>query len=250
MPSFRLTPIAVAAALWTWPLHGQTVVEFGPDGELIYSPLVLAPVSVFVPELTHAPRLFPIEPLKEKIFVPVAPDEQIFAGPAPADIVHRGAPTLLRVTPFPKPPAPVLDVVPVVEPKLVVPPEPPPAPPPLETILMHGPVNFPAITFETGSATLKDEAYRHIEGIAAALNRSLALRVTIVGHTDDVGSHADNQDLSERRAAAVRAALVVRYGIGEARLATDGRGETEPFMANTSAEGRALNRRVELRQTD
>ena len=72
------------------------------------------------------------------------------------------------------------------------------------------------------------------------------LKLTIEGHTDDVGDAAANQALSERRAAAVKAALVATYGVGGDRLQTAGLGSTKPAMQGATAEARAQNRRVEL----
>jgi outer membrane protein OmpA-like peptidoglycan-associated protein len=70
--------------------------------------------------------------------------------------------------------------------------------------------------------------------------------VEIGGHTDDVGSEVDNQKLSEKRAKAVYDYLVVK-GIKANQLAYKGYGEKAPFTENSSEEGRALNRRTELK---
>ncbi len=67
----------------------------------------------------------------------------------------------------------------------------------------------------------------------------------VEGHTDSVGSDAYNQTLSERRANAVRDVLVNQYGVGGERVNAVGYGETRPVADNASAEGRAVNRRVE-----
>jgi OmpA-OmpF porin, OOP family len=71
----------------------------------------------------------------------------------------------------------------------------------------------------------------------------------IEGHTDSNGSAEYNQDLSERRAKAVREYLVSK-GVAGSRLTAEGVGETRPIADNTNAEGRAQNRRVVLRRTD
>ena len=70
----------------------------------------------------------------------------------------------------------------------------------------------------------------------------------MIGHTDSQGPDAYNQALSERRAASVSNALAGR-GVNRARLAQFGMGETQPVATNDTAEGRAANRRVELRIT-
>jgi outer membrane protein OmpA-like peptidoglycan-associated protein len=67
----------------------------------------------------------------------------------------------------------------------------------------------------------------------------------VEGHTDSVGSDAYNQTLSERRANAVRDVLVNQYGVGSDRVNAAGYGETRPVADNASADGRAVNRRVE-----
>jgi OOP family OmpA-OmpF porin len=70
--------------------------------------------------------------------------------------------------------------------------------------------------------------------------------LAIEGHTDSIGGAASNQVLSERRVAAVREALVRRYGVPPARLVARGFGLTRPIAPNATLEGRARNRRVEL----
>ncbi|MCM1034794.1 MAG: OmpA family protein [Paludibacter sp.] len=87
------------------------------------------------------------------------------------------------------------------------------------------------------------------EGALTDLYRFLAenptVRIRIVGHTDSVGSDADNQRLSEGRANAVKADVVER-GIDAARIETEGKGESAPIADNATEEGRAKNRRVEF----
>jgi outer membrane protein OmpA-like peptidoglycan-associated protein len=72
------------------------------------------------------------------------------------------------------------------------------------------------------------------------------LRVRIEGHTDNVGSSSANKTLSEKRAAAVKAALVANYRVSGGRLDAKGLGDSKPLGSNETAEGRANNRRVEL----
>ncbi|HWG71730.1 MAG TPA: OmpA family protein, partial [Steroidobacteraceae bacterium] len=71
-------------------------------------------------------------------------------------------------------------------------------------------------------------------------------KLNIVGHTDGIGNDAANLSLSRRRSAAVKAALVDRYGIAADRLSTEGFGASQPQARNDTPEGRARNRRVEL----
>ena len=102
------------------------------------------------------------------------------------------------------------------------------------------------IYFAFARADLRPQSEIVLREIAAALKQHPDWTLHINGHTDGVGSDASNLDLSRRRAAAVKAALVDRHGIDADRLATDGSGESQPKADNGTPEGRALNRRVEL----
>jgi outer membrane protein OmpA-like peptidoglycan-associated protein len=70
--------------------------------------------------------------------------------------------------------------------------------------------------------------------------------VVIVGHTDSDGDDAANMDLSKRRAASVKSALVSEFKIDTSRLDTDGKGESQPIDKNDNPAGKANNRRVEF----
>ncbi len=102
------------------------------------------------------------------------------------------------------------------------------------------------IYFSFGSATLRPESTPVLEDIAALLRGNAEWRLRIGGHTDSIGDAVRNLSLSQRRAAAVKDALVDRHGVAASRLATTGFGEAAPKATNDTAEGRALNRRVEL----
>ncbi|MGZ5475794.1 MAG: OmpA family protein [Thermoanaerobaculia bacterium] len=101
------------------------------------------------------------------------------------------------------------------------------------------------IQFDTGKATIRQESRSTIDQVGDMLRQNPKLALRIEGHTDNVGSDAANKTLSEQRAAAVRQALVTA-GIEAARLTSVGFGETKPVAENTTEEGRAKNRRVEL----
>ena len=79
----------------------------------------------------------------------------------------------------------------------------------------------------------------------ARVSENTEINIRIIGHTDNVGSDAANQRLSEGRAAAVRADLIER-GIAPERLQAEGRGESQPVDTNDTEEGRQNNRRVEI----
>jgi len=101
------------------------------------------------------------------------------------------------------------------------------------------------VLFDTGKATLKPGAYSTIDRLATVLKEDTSRRVMIEGHTDNVGSDEYNQELSERRAASVQAALFER-GVDASQISTVGKGETTPVASNDSPVGRQQNRRVEL----
>jgi outer membrane protein OmpA-like peptidoglycan-associated protein len=101
------------------------------------------------------------------------------------------------------------------------------------------------IHFETGKSVLKPESSKVIDQIMTLMNEHPEVKFLIEGHTDSDGGEADNQTLSEKRAAAVKDALVER-GIDGNRLTTAGFGESKPVDANETEEGKAMNRRVEF----
>jgi outer membrane protein OmpA-like peptidoglycan-associated protein len=109
-----------------------------------------------------------------------------------------------------------------------------------------GKVRLDGIYFDTGKATLKAESRAALAEVAELMRRDPSLKLEIVGHTDAVGEDSVNLRLSESRALAVRAALVIDHGVADRRLKARGAGETEPVAPNDSEAGRSLNRRVEL----
>jgi flagellar motor protein MotB len=102
------------------------------------------------------------------------------------------------------------------------------------------------IYFNFASDVLRPESEPVLKEIATALQAHPDWKLRINGHTDNVGGDAMNQDLSRRRAEAVRHELMERHKIAEARLSTDGFGASQPKESNDTDRGRALNRRVEL----
>lgn len=99
--------------------------------------------------------------------------------------------------------------------------------------------------FEPGRAALNEHFRRFLDGLTASLAGQPDVTVLILGHTDSVGSETLNQRISEERANATKDYLIAR-GVAFERITAQGRGEREPVADNASAEGRALNRRVEL----
>lgn len=107
-------------------------------------------------------------------------------------------------------------------------------------------VNMPQdVLFATDSATLRGDLTRDIKAVAANLIRYPNSTIEVIGHTDNSGSAAYNQDLSQRRAVSV-ANVLRESGVPNARLAAYGRGEDQPIASNLTPEGRAANRRVEI----
>lgn len=101
------------------------------------------------------------------------------------------------------------------------------------------------ILFDVDKSDLKANAKTNIANLAKSMQNNPETNITIIGHTDDTGSDAYNQSLSERRAAAVRD-YTVAQGVSSSRLTTIGKGESEPIADNTTEAGRAQNRRVEI----
>jgi outer membrane protein OmpA-like peptidoglycan-associated protein len=109
----------------------------------------------------------------------------------------------------------------------------------------NGHVEVPGIFFDFGKSDIKPESEPALKELTAMLQAGSALKVWVVGHTDNVGSVESNMTLSGARAAAVVKSLVQR-GIGASRLAPHGAGPYAPVASNATDEGRARNRRVEL----
>jgi OOP family OmpA-OmpF porin len=102
------------------------------------------------------------------------------------------------------------------------------------------------ILFDSGSDRVKGESYGTLKEIAGVLTENAELKVQIVGHTDSDGDDAANLDLSKRRASSVKTLLVSEFKIDAGRMDADGKGEAQPIDANTTAAGKANNRRVEF----
>jgi outer membrane protein OmpA-like peptidoglycan-associated protein len=101
------------------------------------------------------------------------------------------------------------------------------------------------ILFDSGSAVLKPEAVEKLEKIGDVVAKYSDDRIRIMGYTDSVGSAAKNEELSLRRADAVKRVLVGR-GVKETQITALGMGEASPVADNKTADGRQKNRRVEM----
>lgn len=101
------------------------------------------------------------------------------------------------------------------------------------------------ILFENGKSVIQPESMKIVDQIAEMLKANPTLKVSIEGHTDNVGTAASNKMLSLERANAVIAVLVAKE-IDKSRLSGKGWGQEKPVSENNTEEGRAKNRRVEI----
>ena len=102
------------------------------------------------------------------------------------------------------------------------------------------------VLFDFDKTAIKPDGAKILDRLIAFLKENPDKRVDLEGHTDSVGTDKYNQGLSERRAASVQDYLTKR-GVNQSRIAMKGFGESKPIADNKTAEGRAKNRRVEIR---
>ena len=113
-------------------------------------------------------------------------------------------------------------------------------------LITEGKLVTHGILFDVASDKIKPESAGVLKEIASVLKENPTVAIKILGHTDSDGDDTKNLDLSKRRSAAVKQALAKDFGIEESRMQTDGFGESKPVSPNTTKEGKAQNRRVEL----
>ncbi|MBF6057245.1 MULTISPECIES: OmpA family protein [Thiomicrorhabdus] len=136
-----------------------------------------------------------------------------------------------------------------VEPKPVVQQKPEPEPIVVETVVVEdAPAAFVGF-FALDKAELTDDAKTKLDAYAEYMQNHPQKSLAIQGYTDSQGSEAYNMELSQKRADAVKAYLVSK-GIAAERMAAVGEGESNPVADNSTPEGRAQNRRVELALLD
>jgi OmpA-OmpF porin, OOP family len=102
------------------------------------------------------------------------------------------------------------------------------------------------VLFDFDRSTVKPEAAAILDRLVAFMNENKDKKSTLSGHTDNVGADAYNQRLSERRVNSVRD-YVVKQGVDAGRVSGQGFGESKPIADNRTKEGRAKNRRVEIK---
>lgn len=115
--------------------------------------------------------------------------------------------------------------------------------PPKKVFILEG------VNFESGKATITTDSYVSLMKVVDIMEAFPETTFEIVGHTDNVGRPEKNKQLSADRAESVKNFLVEK-GVSESRMVTRGVGDSEPIAANTTAEGRAKNRRIEFTRTD
>ena len=102
------------------------------------------------------------------------------------------------------------------------------------------------ITFATGSSSVSSQAEWTLGTVAESLRKYPGSNVEVSGHTDNVGSLASNNELSQKRAISV-AKILVGQGVEKSRIQVFGAGPTQPIASNSTEEGRQANRRVEIK---
>lgn len=103
------------------------------------------------------------------------------------------------------------------------------------------------ILFEPGKSTIQAKSHHQLDELYEYLHRHPEIRIEIIGHTDNTGNADANLKLSKARADAIKKYLTDK-GIASTRLETDGKGDTKPIADNTTEEGKANNRRTEIRE--
>jgi outer membrane protein OmpA-like peptidoglycan-associated protein len=117
-----------------------------------------------------------------------------------------------------------------------------------DALAAKGVVDLYGIYFDTDKTEVKPESTATLDEVASLLKIDRSLKLEISGHTDNTGAKDHNVKLSQGRADAVMAVLVKKYGIDPKRLSAKGYGDTKPIAPNTTEDGKAKNRRVELRK--
>ncbi len=120
---------------------------------------------------------------------------------------------------------------------------PPPPPPPKKVFVVEG------VNFLSGKADITEDSFANLMVVVETMRAYPEVTFRVVGHTDDQGKRDANQKLSEARAKAVVDFLITR-GISGSRLDSEGKGPDQPIASNSTAAGRAKNRRIEFQRTD
>ena len=157
--------------------------------------------------------------------------QAIPAGVFGGALLCGGLAYLLTHPPPPPPPKPA-------------PPPPPPPPPPAPKV--ERTIILDDVLFDFDKSTIKPEAAQILDRLVVFMNENRNTRAALSGYTDNVGTEAYNMGLSNRRWTSVRD-YVVKKGVEGGRVSGQGFGESKPIASNATAEGRAKNRRVEIK---
>jgi OmpA-OmpF porin, OOP family len=165
-------------------------------------------------------------------------------------LICGGLAYLMTEDPKPKPvPPPAPPPPPPPEkpkPKPAPPPPPPPPEKPKPAPKVERTIILDDVLFDFDKSNVKPEAASILDRLVAFMNENKDKKVSLSGHTDNVGSEAYNQKLSERRVSSVQD-YVVKKGVEASRVSGQGFGESKPIADNKTREGRAKNRRVEIK---
>lgn len=116
----------------------------------------------------------------------------------------------------------------------------------ISQLMEEGKTSTSDILFDVNSDVIKAESFNIISQFGDALVNNPALKIKITGHTDGDGTVSANLSLSQKRAAAVKNYITENYAVSGSRMQTDGKGESQPVASNSTADGKAKNRRVEF----
>lgn len=152
-----------------------------------------------------------------------------------------------KPAPKPAPPAPPpAPPKPKPAPPPPPPPPPPPAPKPAPAPKVERTIILDHVLFDFDKTAIKPDGAKILDRLVTFLNENPDKKVDLEGHTDSIGTDKYNQGLSERRAASVRNYLV-KKAVAAGRISTRGFGESKPIADNKTRDGRAKNRRVEVK---
>ncbi len=169
------------------------------------------------------------------------------APPEPAPPPRVEAPPPPPPAPPPKVEAPPPPPKPAPPPRVEAPPPPPPAPPPrFEPPPKSRTIVLDDVLFDFDKINIKPKGRRILDRLVKFLNENRDKKIDLEGHTDWIGTEKYNQGLSERRAASVRNYLI-KMGVSSSRITARGFGEARHIANNQTSEGRAKNRRVEVK---
>ena len=146
----------------------------------------------------------------------------------------------------PKPPPPPPPTPPPPPPPPAKPTPPPPPPPPAPAPKVERTIILDDVLFDFDKSTVKPEAAAILDRLVGFMNENKNAKVSLSGHTDNVGTEAYNLKLSESRWMSSKDYLV-KKGVDSGRVSGQGFGETKPIADNKTKEGRAKNRRVEIK---